>query len=56
MILAKGKLIFFAKLAIHFLFCIDEPEVGLEPLVIVRYGLALFLTNIRFYNDEFLNK
>jgi aspartate kinase len=49
--------------AIDLSLCIDEPEVGLESLVVelrkefdVRYNTGLVLATIRFYNDEALAK
>jgi len=49
--------------AIDLSLCIDEPEVGLESLVMelrrkfeVRYNTGLVLATIRFYNDEALAK
>ena len=47
--------------AIDLSLCIDEPEVGLESLVVelrkefdVRYNTGLILATIRFYNEEAL--
>lgn len=49
--------------AIDLSLCIDEPEVGLETLVVelrkkfdVRYNTGLILSTIRFYNDDALVK
>jgi len=49
--------------AIDLSLCVDEPEVGLESLVMelrkqfdVRYNTGLVLATIRFYNDESLEK
>ncbi len=49
--------------AIDLSLSIDEPEVGLESLVVelrkkfdVRYNTGLMLATIRFYNDEALQK
>ena len=49
--------------AIDLSLCIDEPEVGLESLVVVlrkkfdvRYNTGLILATIRFYNDGALEK
>jgi len=49
--------------AIDLSLCIDEPEVGLESLVVelrkafdVLYNTGLILATIRFYNDEALGK
>jgi aspartate kinase len=49
--------------AIDLSLCVDEPEVGLESLVMelrkqfdVRYNTGLVLATIRFYNDESLTK
>lgn len=49
--------------AIDLSLCIDEPEIGLESLVVelrkkfdVRYNTGLILATIRFYNDNALDK
>lgn len=49
--------------AIDLSLCVDEPEVGLESLLMelrkkfdVRYNTGLILATIRFYNDESLVK
>lgn len=49
--------------AIDLSLCVDEPEVGLESLVMelrkqfdVRYNTGLVLATIRFYNDESLDR
>ncbi len=49
--------------AIDLSLCVDEPEVGLESLVMelrrqfdVRYNTGLVLATIRFYNDKSLEK
>lgn len=49
--------------AIDLSLCVDEPEVGLESLVVelrkkfdVRYNTGLILATIRFYNDEAIAK
>ncbi|WP_372775971.1 aspartate kinase [Mangrovibacterium sp.] len=49
--------------AIDLSLCVDEPEVGLESVVMelrkqfdVRYNTGLVLATIRFYNDESLAK
>ncbi|MCW0484404.1 aspartate kinase [Gaoshiqia sediminis] len=49
--------------AIDLSLCVDEPEVGLESLVVelrkkfdVRYNTGLVLATIRFYNDASLAK
>lgn len=49
--------------AIDLSLCIDEPEIGLESLVVelrkkfdVRYNTGLILATIRFYNDNALEK
>jgi len=49
--------------AIDLSLCVDEPEVGLESLVMelrkkfdVRYNTGLVLATIRFYNEESLTK
>lgn len=49
--------------AIDLSLCIDEPEIGLESLVVelrkkfdVRYNTGLILATIRFYNDDALDK
>ena len=49
--------------AIDLSLCIDEPEIGLESLVVelrkefdVRYNTGLILATIRFYNDGALAK
>ncbi len=49
--------------AIDLSLCIDEPEIGLESLIVelrktfeVRYNTGLILATIRFYNDDALCK
>lgn len=49
--------------AIDLSLCIDEPEIGLESLIVelrktfeVRYNTGLILATIRFYNDDALDK
>lgn len=49
--------------AIDLSLCIDEPEIGLETLIVelhkefeVRYNTGLILATIRFYNDDALAK